>query len=146
MATPIPCRPVQTPPCLPQPVRRVSHRIPLSIDPHDRSARCSTARVLDAQLGELSTLNRRVLKITRRCRRRVRHCQAGQRAVTVLYAPILVRLVNDIQHLTEDFGTVLNIHRQLLRQAHRSQAVLTPDHDRTGASLKAQPKIRREGR
>jgi hypothetical protein len=62
-----------------------------------------------------------------------------------LYAPILVRLVNDIQHLTEDFGTVLNIHRQLLRQAHRSQVVLTSGHDRTETRRKAQPKMHREG-
>jgi|GEM_PF-6415380 hypothetical protein len=83
---------------------------------------CPNERFLDAQLHDLRALQGRIQQISHRAQNRVASCQAGRLPIDVWLAPLLVRFGQDTQGLYERLGTLVQDHRQSLRQAHLSRS------------------------
>jgi len=117
MATTLPCWaiPVPHPLSVSQIASTVAHRtVPAG------NAKRPTDRFLDAQIGELCALHRRLKRISRRLQLRILVCQAGLSPVDMLTAPVLVNLCLEAQHLEALMGEVVDQNRQSLRQAQAS--------------------------
>jgi hypothetical protein len=83
-------------------------------------AKRPTDRFLDAQIGELCALHRRLKRISRRLQLRILVCQAGLSPVDMFTAPVLVSLCFEAQQLEALMGEFVDQNRRSLRQAQAS--------------------------
>lgn len=122
MATPLPCRAIQAPS---QPESSIgcapTHRTPLWLLNVSHPYACSTDRFLDAQLGDLCALQRRIRRIGRRLEQRIADCQDKGIHIDVFIAPILVDSFVQVQQLQEKMNKVIYDQRQSLTRAQASR-------------------------
>jgi hypothetical protein len=97
---------------------------PLSFIDNRMPPALPTDRFLDAKLGDLCALQRRVKRISRSIEQRIFACLNGNVQIDVFSAPILNDTLVQIRQMEALMSTVVHEKRQSLKQAHLSRQQL----------------------